>query len=73
MVLDDKDGKGLKLENIDCHFQVWMQYNYSKNPPNFNDLWAGISWQNFLFHFWFMKNLVAFELSTYQISFIDQL
>ena len=49
MVLDDKDGKGLKLENIDCHFQVWMQYNYSKNPPNFNDLWAGISWQNSFF------------------------
>ena len=26
-----------------------------------------------LFHFWFMKNLVAFELSKYQVSFINQL
>ena len=45
--------KGLKLEKIGQHAQVWIWYTYSKKLMNKNLMWLSFFWQNSLDSFLF--------------------
>lgn len=55
-----EDGKGLNLERISQHFQVWVQYMYFLNPQNE----ALMGKVHLILSFWLIRNVIAFESST---------